>query len=783
MIQKVLSRLACATALASCSFAGSAFAADAVPAAAPSGEAVEDDGFGSILVTAQFRQERLQDTPIAITALSGEMIEARGQNNVTDLAATLPNVALAPAPASQGDSGTYAFIRGIGQMDGNFAFEPGVGIYLDDVYYGVVFGSVFELTDLERVEVLRGPQGTLAGKNSLGGSIKLYSKKPEGRGGFVQAEVGNYNLRSIRASGDFAIAPDKLFLRISGTAKHRDGFMKRLDYGCASNSPSAPGKLSNDCVIGREGGQDIATLRGSLRWLVSDTVENNLIVDAMSDRSEAGPTKLIAQSGVWAEGVNYLTGPKSYTNYGTGIGYPGTPNAFQIPLVNNTDAWGISNTLDIDIGDNTSLKSITAFRHSNGDYGSDVDATPVYLTNIYYVVSHRQFSHELRLSGSLMGGMLDYTIGGYYYNARQTLENRVSLNRDGAPGGGLCFDPNDLSTCGNFIDFLSDDVIKADSASAFAHVQWRPVTDLTVTGGLRYTRETKSYSFRRSIDGLPPTIAGGSVLALDGQTPPKYVGSQVDYRIGVDYRWTPEIMTYAQISTGFKGGGINPRPFSIEQMLPFDPESITAYEIGFKSDFGRILRLNGSLFYNKYNDIQIISELCPVEPVEPCSLPMNAGSANVKGAELEAELRLGNLSAQGSVSVLDFEFTRLNANILSVTLDMITPYTPKVKYAIGAQYDIETSVGTLTPRLDLSYQGSFYSQPINRETNKVPAFALLNGRLGWKSADGSWEAALLGSNLLNKFYYAALNDYSFNNAIIGSPGRPREWSFSVKHNF
>jgi iron complex outermembrane recepter protein len=174
-----------------------------------------------VIVTAQFREQPLQDTPIAITALTGEALAARGQTSLTDLQA--PNLSIEPAPGVFGPA-AQIYMRGVGQFDSNFTFEPGVGVYIDDVYYSTLFGNVFELLDLDRVEVLRGPQGTLAGKNSIGGAIKLYSKKPDGSGtGFLEAQAGSYNLAGIRGAADFSLVPDKVFVRLSGLGTHQDG--------------------------------------------------------------------------------------------------------------------------------------------------------------------------------------------------------------------------------------------------------------------------------------------------------------------------------------------------------------------------------------------------------------------------------------------------------------------------------------------------------------------------------------------------------------------------------
>ena len=219
----------------------------AAPALAQSGD---DQGSSSedIVVTAQFRDQRLQDVPIAITAVSGEMIEQRGLSNLADLGAQAPNVTLRQASATYGPA-VAAYIRGVGQRDTTFALEPGVGIYVDDVYLPTLHGSMLNLVDLDRVEILRGPQGTLAGQNSIGGAIKLYSKKPDGSNdGYVSATYGSYNRAEVRAAANFTLVDDKLFARLSGAAVHKDGYITRYDYRCTHPSSTIP---STGRMIGR----------------------------------------------------------------------------------------------------------------------------------------------------------------------------------------------------------------------------------------------------------------------------------------------------------------------------------------------------------------------------------------------------------------------------------------------------------------------------------------------------------------------------------------------------
>lgn len=378
-----------------------------------------------IIVTAQFRGQKLQDTPIAITAMTGEALEARAQANVNDIATFTPNVNI--APAFGGSASINAYIRGIGQNDSNFALEPGVGIYIDDVYYGATFGALFDLSDLDRVEVLRGPQGTLSGKNSIGGSIKLFSRKPdENGGGYVEGTYGRFNRLDLRGGINLTLA-DGLYARVSGVSKHRNGFMTRLDFGCANPGQGiAASPLSGkNCKIGTEGGQELNAGRLALRYApVGSPLEVNIIADVSQDDSEPTASKLTYANFPLvrsydpanpAGGVpfdsRFITGPKSYTNYANyanggnfstffGTNYVETPNF--VPGANSSvTAWGISGSADYRLSDALRLKSITAYRKAEGRISSDLDGSPLNLGVQSNNFVHEQFTQELRLTGNV----------------------------------------------------------------------------------------------------------------------------------------------------------------------------------------------------------------------------------------------------------------------------------------------------------------------------------------------------------------------------------------------
>lgn len=774
------------------------------PAAAQqSGDAAEGAGdSGDIVVTAQFRSQRLQDTPLAITAVSGDMLEARSQTSIADVAAQAPNVNLQEAPATYGPS-IQAFIRGVGQGDSTFALEPGVGLYVDDVYYSTLQGSMLDLLDLERVEILRGPQGTLAGQNSIGGAIKLYSKKPDGTGGgYIQATYGRFNRTEIRGGMNLTLAPDQLFLRVSGAGVKRDGYVTRYDYRCTHpDSPVRSFVVADNCVLGTEGGKSYVAGRAVLRWAPSDRLDVSIIGDVTRDDSESAPSTLLyvgtmsgpgssSTSPYVIDGVQFGTASGSpfisyspygdyaqdsfskspYVSYENYLNYAprdGTA-AYAAPARNSLDTWGVSGQATLKLNDTLSLTSITAYRSYNAIFTS-AESSPINIALTANDVTHEQFSQELRLSGSV-GRLIDFTVGGYYFDSTSDGGSRVQLPT---------------------LEFRQNDHVETTTKAAFANAELHLTPDLTVGGGLRYTDMSKSFTYGRF--GTPGSI-------YDGEAPPSlaplnglvrtYEGSRLDYRAVVQYRWAPDFMTYAQVSTGFKSGGANPRPFYPAQALTHDPETLTAFEAGFKSDLlDRRLRLNVAAFYNKYDDILVSVATCPTVPATPCALPLNAGKADVKGFEVESTLRpVDGLLIDASLGYLDFDYKSISplAASAGITLDMDGPFVQKWRWSVGGQYEIDLgSAGTLTPRVDVNSQSSYYSTAINRPPfNLVPGRTLVNARLTYRDPSRDWQVSLEVTNLTDRLYYDGLFDNrGSTQSIQGRPGRPREWAITVKRSF
>ncbi len=787
----------------------------------------------TVVVTSQFREQDSQDTPLSITAIDGEMLDERSQTNIAQVANQAPNVRLSPAPGTFGPS-LQAHIRGVGQHDFNYALEPGVGVYVDDVYFATLTGSIFDLLDLERVEVLRGPQGTLMGQNSIGGSLKLYSKPPDGDGGgFVQTTYGRYNRTEVRGAGDFTVIDDYWHGRIAGVGKHKDGYVTRYDYACTHPGTAVPSyQISDECELGTEGGKSYAAARAMFRFLPVDQLEVNLIGDYTNDDSEATPNTLLYVGGMAGPGIaldpatglpydpetgaprnnmhlngvplgtdtgsefisyspfgNYAQDTYSdspYINYSTytnphpltpmlmpdtgppPVASTTTPEPYSIPPEYGVNSWGVSGKIDIDLTEYMVLTSISAYRGYGGAWSVD-EGTPISPYLMRNRVEHDQFSEELRLNIGLFEKILNLTIGGFLLTRDSHYGGRVGLAN---------------------LQFLEDSDINAHTYAAFGNADWEVIDGLNLIAGGRFTMQDKTFLYgRTNVAGVDTPF---QVASLDG-TEGEFEGDRVDWRGAVQYRWIPELMTYVQVATGFRSGGVNPRPFFEDQALPHDPETLTGYEIGAKTDWlDNRLRVNVSGFFNQYDDILMSVRECPAPSTPtPCIMPINAGEAYVMGGEFETVIYpVERLGFDGTVSYLYFEYQSISqaAQDAGVTLDMTAPFAPEWQASVGARYGIRMgsrpSAWTLTPRLDLAYQDSFFSVPSNTEFSVVDARVILNGRLTLTSPDELWLAAFEMTNITDQLYYYGIrDDRASTSTVTGNPAPPLEWAVSLRRNF
>jgi len=354
----------------------------------------------------------------------------------------------------------------------------------------------------------------------------------------------------------------------------------------------------------------------------------------------------------------------------------------------------------------------------------------------------------------------------------------------------------------NFIH--GPDLTPSDSTALFLHTAWHLTDDLNLTLGYRQTEDNKDYTYRRrNPDGTLPLPCAAPPPALITNPPncalaglfnvsESFSSDRSDYRVALDYHIGDNLMVYGQVSTGYKAGGINPRPFFLVQIEEFAEEELESTELGFKSTLADgLVRFNGAIFTNDYTDIQLGQNQCelPFPPFfgPPCLQPGNVGDADVEGIEFELEVRpTDRFSFDMSYSDIDFQYTRLNtASVQNVTLDMVAPFTPETKWSMGVQYEWPlASGGSVSARLDTAFTDDMYANPNNAPTNLIENYTLSTARLTWTGMDG-WEAGLEITNLTDEYYYLNIFDQFASTAgmLAAGPGAPRMWAMHLKRDF
>jgi len=798
----LLRRLCASSAMALLMFAATeAGAQDAAEAA----DQPEEETVGEIVVTAQFREGNLQRTALSITAVNAEGLEARGMTNVVEIGNLIPNAVIQPLGAGFGATAA-AFIRGVGLGDVSLSYEPAVPIYVDDVYLGRPQGAFLDLLDLERVEVLRGPQGTLSGKNAVGGAIRMITKKPEGSGeGYVEATFGSFNRLDLRASFDVAVIPDRLFARFSASSKTADGYHDILDYECVNGAGSLgagtsgsvvlPGILPQDlgsvpygdnCIVDRLGNENVQTGRVATRYIANENVEIQISGDYTRQRQQGPSDKYTVQNGsnglnqAWSGLVTvplfgvpfderFLTDSPytSYHRFGTD-----PISGRSVPNINNLDHWGVAGTIDWQLADSLTLTSISGYRYFENEFGRDSDGSPLPNNFTYDVTTHEQITQEVRLSGTT--GDLDWTVGGFYYSANDRNDAWGILY----PG---------LITAQDAIDRQT-----VKSWAAFVHGQYQVTDALSLTAGARYTNDRKDIEIWRYNFLTGTTAINNATLEIDAQ--------RVTPMASINYQWNPDVMTYALYSRGFRGGGYSPRPANALQVAAFDPETVDNFEVGLKSEwFDRKLRLNIAGFYSKYKDMVQFKQFAANDPANPSGAnwfrALNTAQSHFTGVELELTASpIRGMHLDGSLGYIDYTLEDDGGAGFCQTFTngkkCLAPRTPRWTAAVGADYQFDLGgSGTLTPRFDVRYQSRvFFLTPTLGATysdiNSQGAYAVVNGKITWRSANEDWELSLYGRNLTDKAYFQGkLSLVGAFGREQGSVARPREFGVTVKRNF
>jgi len=693
-----------------------------------------------ITVTAQRRSENLQNVPVAVTALSSRAIEKVDIHTPDDIATRVPGMTFSPFAPGQ----SVVSLRGISSNDDGAGTENSVAVFLDDVYLGRISNMSFEIFDVERIEILRGPQGTLYGKNAIGGAINVVSTKPgDDFYGKIKATIGNYGRKDFAGvlSGPLT---DNVSAKVSFSSRVRDGWVQNIVTG---------NRLKDE---------NVQSVRGQLLWHNDET---EVIISGDSMRLDQSDIARIPVFG----GVEPL-------HLALGGTYKKSTNPQDGFALKSAD--GVSMKVTHDFG-NSILTSISAYRTSSSQW--EMDSAGVPQVNVVDEIADftDQYSQEFRLAGDF-NDSIDYVMGLFYLNEKTDRAEhfRLVLNID---------DRNPLVGPGDPQDLVGGyrQINTTNSFAAFTHVNWQISEKLKMGLGLRYTYEKKDIlSWASTSNGgfVISTDFGGDLENAVGGAAGNASWSDLSPKIALNYQATDDVMVYGSISKGFKSGGFGAAPASaLEASTPLDPETAWNYEVGSKADmFDGRLRLNLAAFYTTYKNLQF-QRFGPLLDDAPGAfgvfLTRNAGSADIYGLEAEFTwVPADNLYISGNYSYLDtqadFNFDGFY-NTAPATSDIRTlPLTraPKHKFSINLDYSHDGPWnGTISYHIDWRYTGEQRGDVVSDSTIQ-PAFDLSDANVSWTSEDEKWDVRVWGKNIFDEKYISHIYIIGPGNmAVFGDP--------------
>lgn len=782
-----------------------------------------------VVVTAQRRETLLQDTPIAVTAFNAEKIADLGIYKVSDIGSFAPNTNIQKQPSSNSNMSIY--IRGVGSGETSLMVDPKTSFYLDGVYMSKTVGSVFDIVDLQSVEVLRGPQGTLFGRNSTGGAVNVTTIKPTGElGGKLEASIGNDGYRRLSGSIDLPKMADMLSVKLSAAKMEYDGW------------------ATNDWPGGEQdlGSEDNQAYRLALRLEPTE----NLVIDYTFDRTDnrGVPTpfqitkvKDSIYNGFTETPFPYtFLGGELYQQMAATVGDPNkrreqytldgvSDEYLEVDGHNLTVSWELEPFM---------IKYIYAKRETDSGYDStDLDGGAYTMRDLFYgggeSIPTQGFkagipegwidldTHELQLIGDAMNDRLQYTVGLYYYEEDiyqdnpQTFALPIQFLVGSAIGGafigaGFCDDFGTGPVCqgsqrlplpfpfpgadpypqpgglNGFVDFIYGQT--TESSAVYGQATYALTDDLEITAGLRYTEDKRSgFLFNETL--------GHSDFDADKLTN-RGKWDDLSYLLTLNYSVTPDMNVYFTHSTGYNGGGFNSRASSVTAWEEsYDEEQLDSYELGLKSDWlDRRLRVNAALFYNDYQDMQIA--VFEAGSGGASSRITNAGESTYQGLELEIVALLSdNITLDLTYGYLDAEFDEYNArnpvtneieNIASVTT---VTRAPENTGAMGLQYSLpNTGMGALSARVDVTYTDSMTFHPYLNQFDSSDSRTVANARLTLDElsvGDGGGELRL--SAWVKNFTDEEYREWGIDFGTLGYAGntwnQPRTFGFDAIYRF
>ena len=706
----------------------------------------QGDVLEEILVTAERREVSLQDTAISITAFTGIQLAQAGVETSEQLTGFTPGLNI------QRDVIGKVIMRGIGTENFTVAGDPGVALSIDGAYLSRSSVAIFDLYDLDRVEVLRGPQGTLYGRNATGGAINFITRKPtEEFDGYLSADYGNYE--KIRVEGAVGgPVSENVSVRLSGLSHNRDGFTDNVFPGIGGGLDELDDK-------------DLWSIRGQLEFRPSETFTILVSVDNYEDDGIASPYKYVADPLIYFGGApfpNPLGGDLFTVSQGYELDTPGFPD-WRAPSAGHASQTGVNGTITWDIIPGLTLKSISAWRDMDFEWLNDGDGIEAYLVNYWQDDESELFTQELQLIAD-NGGKLNWIIGGYFLTEE-------SDSRIGIPlplGAGLP------------LAVLIEGSSETDAYAVFGEASYNVFDRMKATAGVRYSYEEKSadYVDDRTSLGAP---APGMIDDSDSW-------SAFTPKFGLDYFVNDDLMLYGTVTWGFKSGGFN----MLAIQPSYDEEEVISYEVGFKSRFNQDrTQLNASAFYYDYEDLQV------GKVVELNATIENAAQATIYGAEIEMDTLLTDqFRVSAGVSILETEYDSF------ITEDKDLPGAPSVSLkgnelprapgftsSVSAQYILPMDgLGELEAWFNWQHTDSQYFTPFNRSSFEQDSYNLINVRLSYRPTE-NWELSVYGNNLDNQEY--------FTNALesgVPTPGvdrvvpqffagAPRTYGVRVRYHF
>lgn len=691
----------------------------------------------SIKVTARKREETLQEVPVAVTAFTAEALDKMNVQDISDLDGQVPNLTIY---AARGASSTVtAYIRGIGQSDPTWGADPGVGIYLDDVYIARPQGALLDVFDVSRIEVLRGPQGTLYGKNTIGGAIKYISRGlPTQTEGFAQVTMGNYNQLDAKAAigGPLGGADSGLRGRVAVASMNRDGFGENTFTGQPVSD------------------KQINAARLNLGAYAGDDFDVQFGLDWIDDQSAMRGSKMLA--------------PNPYTP-----AYPPMDDRYDIRSgmrnLNSVETKGASATVNWRPNDDVALKYVVAKRESDSDANIDFDSTPVKLADVGGTYTDNQVSNEVQFNYDA-GGRARGVVGVYQFS--------------GEAGGQIR---------NNYFNLQFGDTrgkVLTDSIALYADWTFDLTNKFKLDVGARYTDEDKrAIVFNRFYSDA--TFTRQIAVAADFDKTTNF--KNISPKVSLDYEITPDIMVYGLATRGFKSGGYNIRANAVavpRSAEPFDDETVDSFEVGSKIAFlDQRLFLNLSAFHNKYKDIQL-SVFTGIDTngdgIDDAFFGdfTNAGAGTVNGLEFEYQyLPTQHWLISGNLAWLDTKYDEYMDRGVNVADQMKFTNAPDFSGALNVEYRTDlANGGNLSARVSYSYQSEVWPTTDLSPVIRQDGYGLLNAGVIWR-LDDAWTFSLQGTNLADEEYRTTGYNIPAVGTLLGFYGPPRQYSLSVRYDF